>query len=947
MTIPEIHHRNSIFYYAIFAVSLLVLCLLTPVNITVAGPNDPPPSNFNLEVIGRWTNGPNYCVRPYKEFICLGSGAKFIVSDYSNPLEPVEIGQIELPFIVEKFNIFQDHAFLINSGDGIYILDLSDPTQIEIISQIELNIVSQNIVVEDDKLYLADYQGLRIYDISNLSDPELIGKKTEYFSSEASIAIRDNYVLIISACQMYIIDVSNPARPNRRRRTLIYEDVIEMVMYKNLLIGTSYIYGFIIFDISNPLHPKELSKVRLFGDKKCLTVVDDLVYVAGEEIGLVGIDIQNPKKPEIVVEIEKDWNALSIAAHDEKLFIADYKSGLYIYDLSNLLQPELIVHHLSGNKTFDVVANEEFAIANEGQNGLVTLDITNPTAPRKISQTQLDITFSRIKLKGNLLFALHSEKPLYGLDADDMLYALDLSHPEHPQIEGSFSIKDWINDFYITDEFLIAACRDSGFKFIDYSQPDSLKVIRTFQTAAQAQLFTVYEKILITEEHNQEIAFYDFSNPDSIHYLGRCSLGSGNSVTDLVANERFVYVITRDQNLEIINYLNPTAPVLKSSFEFEGICFCLAIHNNLVFASDYFNGLHVVDTSSPEAPKRVGFYNTAGRPARLSVANNLVFLSDREGGIVIFEYVNPGAQPQVTTQQAKNITAISATLSGFVNAHEIPTTAIFKYGKIQNPDSFQCTNSSVLTGKYTESFSAELTDLLPNTTYHYLAEAENEAGKSHGEIYSFTTLAQPPLISEFSADEITDSSITLIGTINPNNRATTYIFQFGTAPDSLDDYLTSPLDTLTGTENISISQTFSELDAGTTYFFQLSMENSGGSTLSDILEITTLPLEGETFWLKSKIAQPFGIGLNYPNPFNPTTQIPVSMPEKEHVKISIFNVRGELIRTIYQGVLNAGQHSFEWNGRDESGRSVPTGMYFVQLCSMNGQKSIRKIILMK
>jgi hypothetical protein len=68
---------------------------------------------------------------------------------------------------------------------------------------------------------------------------------------------------------------------------------------------------------------------------------------------------------------------------------------------------------------------------------------------------------------------------------------------------------------------------------------------------------------------------------------------------------------------------------------------------------------------------------------------------------------------------------------------------------------------------------------------------------------------------------------------------------------------------------------------------------------------------------------------NYPNPFNPFTSLRYELPRDENVRLLIFNIRGALVRTLIDGRVQAGQHEIQWDGRDQWGSRVATGVYFV------------------
>ncbi|MCK9331345.1 MAG: T9SS type A sorting domain-containing protein [Candidatus Cloacimonetes bacterium] len=84
----------------------------------------------------------------------------------------------------------------------------------------------------------------------------------------------------------------------------------------------------------------------------------------------------------------------------------------------------------------------------------------------------------------------------------------------------------------------------------------------------------------------------------------------------------------------------------------------------------------------------------------------------------------------------------------------------------------------------------------------------------------------------------------------------------------------------------------------------------------------------------------------YPNPFNPQTTISFSITEKSPVTIEIYNIKGQKVNSLFDGVLPKGNHFMRWNGTDENNQTVSSGMYFYKLTSQNNQVT-GKMLLMK
>ena len=115
----------------------------------------------------------------------------------------------------------------------------------------------------------------------------------------------------------------------------------------------------------------------------------------------------------------------------------------------------------------------------------------------------------------------------------------------------------------------------------------------------------------------------------------------------------------------------------------------------------------------------------------------------------------------------------------------------------------------------------------------------------------------------------------------------------------------------------------------------LNLWNSGGTAIK--------PLQTSGLPDRYKLAQ------NYPNPFNPTTTISFQMPKAGNVNLKIFNIVGQEVRDLESGNLTAGSYQAIWDGKDNFGKTVASGVYFYQL-SVQGEENLtltRKMMLMK
>jgi len=85
---------------------------------------------------------------------------------------------------------------------------------------------------------------------------------------------------------------------------------------------------------------------------------------------------------------------------------------------------------------------------------------------------------------------------------------------------------------------------------------------------------------------------------------------------------------------------------------------------------------------------------------------------------------------------------------------------------------------------------------------------------------------------------------------------------------------------------------------------------------------------------------------NYPNPFNPSTTISYILPEASEITLSVYNLKGQLVRTLVEGLKPSGLHQVVWDGKDKLNRQAASGVYFIRLQSGKTSKT-RKMLLMK
>ncbi len=109
-------------------------------------------------------------------------------------------------------------------------------------------------------------------------------------------------------------------------------------------------------------------------------------------------------------------------------------------------------------------------------------------------------------------------------------------------------------------------------------------------------------------------------------------------------------------------------------------------------------------------------------------------------------------------------------------------------------------------------------------------------------------------------------------------------------------------------------------------------ENNGPSQGGGDPKVAVVPLK-------------FELGQNYPNPFNPTTTIRYSLANPVKVELKIYNILGELVRTLVNKEQPAGRHEASWDGKDESSRNLPSGIYLYQIKAGDFTKKMKMLLV--
>ncbi|HEU4365029.1 MAG TPA: FlgD immunoglobulin-like domain containing protein [Candidatus Krumholzibacteria bacterium] len=141
------------------------------------------------------------------------------------------------------------------------------------------------------------------------------------------------------------------------------------------------------------------------------------------------------------------------------------------------------------------------------------------------------------------------------------------------------------------------------------------------------------------------------------------------------------------------------------------------------------------------------------------------------------------------------------------------------------------------------------------------------------------------------------------------------------------------VDIIYGADGSGFEYADRSVEPGGTYRYQIGVADADGEFLSPVEEVRVPKATAS-------------LGQNTPNPFNPTTLISYSLPAREHVTVSVYDASGRLVRTLVDETRGAGSHDVQWDGRDNAGTTVGSGVYFYRLTAGKFSES-KKMVMLK
>ena len=562
---------------------------------------------LNVSLVGRWADGPCWTETVKGNYAYIGNGGYFSILDISNPTSIELVSRITLPP-----NVVKSIGF---SGSYRAYVGPAPSTVAD-------------IAISGGYAYVANgSNGLRIIDVSDPTNPKVVGD----FYRKVDGAPAGNYVGVsVSGDYAYLTDSDYG----------LFSDA-----------------GLLVIDVSDPTNPKEVGSYSSsdFNTIDAVSVSGGYAYVAGDNYGTGGlriIDVSDPESPQEVGSFDiGDYVGVSdVSVSGGYAYLTDTTDtldtetgGLLVIDVSDPKNPKQVSSFPTAGYANGVSVSGGFAYVAVNGLGLRVIDVSDPKSPHVTSTFITTHDVNSVSVDGGYA---------YLADGSDGLQAVDVSDPKNPQKVGFYGTGDEAYSVSVSGEYAYVADGKAGLRVIDVSDPKSPQQVGFFDTKGSAVSVAVngeYAYLTVaTDLHDTEaggLRVIDVSDPTNPKEVGSySSYDSGDYAASVSLSEGYAYLANGD-SLLVIDVSDPKNPKQVSSFPTAGYANGVSVSGGYAYLAAGKSGLLVIDVSDPKSPQEVGFYDnsTMGTDATdVSVSEGYAYLAAGfESGLLVIDISDP------------------------------------------------------------------------------------------------------------------------------------------------------------------------------------------------------------------------------------------------------------------------------------------------------------------
>ncbi len=667
-----------------------------------------------------------------------------------------------------------------------------------------------------------------------------------------------------------------------------------------------------IASFSNPATPVKIGSVILPDVVEALvrTSISGnqfLVASGGSKMWL--INVQNPTIPSLVatVDVTTGTTCEGVATSGTYAYVAAGSAGFKVYNIATPASPALVASIDSLAYCESVVISGQYAYIAAGTRSHI-VDITNPAAP---------VYVGRIAAYGGYHQYMNVRSGYaYVCNYDAGLAVVNITNPANPvnvvAIPSGYRTAGIIFD----GNYAYVAVGDSGMAIYNVSNPASPAFITKIKTTGRAA-FVSYGAVSINGVPTGHIfvsnrlpapgiSAINVANPSSpvtSSFLAAFAAPTGIAYSPFYSNSK-VFVAYGTAGLRIIDVSSPTSPTLLSTLALSGESRGVAVKGNYAYVAARDAGVHVIDVSNAASPIIVKTIQTS-RSRGIVINGNYAYVATRDSGLIVWNVADP-ANP-IRRAAVKGIDVENVAVAGNVVGTSFYSS--IRFYDVTNPENPVAKGNTPTFKTGNEGFSI-------SGNYAYVPDGDSL------KIFNISNLSTPTLVSK-----IKTGGYGYVATVAGKY---CYVASEGTGVRAIN--ISNPAVPVEDGYYDDVPQSRG-VTANGKYIYVA--EKTDGLTIYSNDLVTSVANENAMIPNSIKLHQ------NFPNPFNPTTNITIELKERSFVTLEVFNVLGQRVAILLNDKLLSGSFKVPFDGS-----SLSTGIYLYRL-QANGVTISKKMMLIK
>ena len=563
-------------------------------------------------------------------------------------------GTYDTPYGAYGVAISGDHAYVIDHGGDLQVIDISDPTAPTLAGSYDTTDYFHGVAISADYAYVAvSFLGLSVIDISDPTVPTLAGNyDTPGYAT--GVAISGDYACVADQDSgLQVIDISDPRAPALVGSCNTPGEAWGIAISGDYAYVADGASGLSVIDISDPTTPVLAGSCDTPGGAHRVAISGDYAYLADWNSGLQVIDISDPTTPVLAGSYDTPDLAVGVAISGDYAYVGDNLSGLQVIDISDPTNPALASNYDTPDYAHGVAIAGDYAYVADWNSGLQVIRIAKPVLPPETAAScdTPDYAYG-VAVSGDYA---------YVADRESGLQVVDISDPTASALAGSYDTPGEAWGVAISGDCAYVADRESGLQVIDISDPTIPAFAGSCDTPGEARGVAISGDYAYVGDKLSGLQVIDISDPTAPSLAGSCDT-PGYAYGVAVSGD-YAYVADLSSGLQVIDISDPTAPSLAGSYDTPGDALGVAVSGDCAYVADKFSGLQVIDISDPTAPSLAGSYDTPGEAYRVAISGDYAYVADRASGLQVIDISDPTA-PSLAGSYDTPGEALDATISG-------------------------------------------------------------------------------------------------------------------------------------------------------------------------------------------------------------------------------------------------------------------------------------------